>query len=327
MKYKKLIISLVGFLIIIATIAGICFGLQLSIKDGVLSVGKSIFYPYEYQMDKEGVTLTRYDGEEEEVVIPETIWGKSVITIGRECFEDNNTIKKVILNSNINEIGAFSFDDCDSLKEVLGATCVENIDAYAFSGAENLEYIEVGNSIKNVGDGAFSGCKSLKTLCEQKNIKSIGRNAFVYSVLDEFEFNKDAEIASGAFDGTPWLQNQPEEFVIYGDGNLIGYNGTDTIIEIPTEVKRINGGAFEKISNVEIYVPETVTEIGDLVFIEGENIRIYIPATVDKVGDEQEHGYTIVNNDAEVTIITTAGSTAEAHAIKYDIPYEIVDAW
>ena len=324
---KNKILKVILTIVILGMLLIIIAKRYMYIEEGTLIVKNAIIQPYSCEIHNDYVVLTQYLGEEENVVIPHEIFGKPITTIGYECFADNKKIVTVELNENITTIDTRAFASCSKLVEVKNGKNVEIINNTAFSSDSELQRVEVGKCIQTIGTGAFRKCGKLKFLEEQNNMKNIGQLAFNDAGINEFIFNKDAEIGSGAFNRTEWIQNQPEEFVIYGDGNLVGYNGTDKTIVIPKEVKRINGGAFEKISNVEIYVPETVTEIGDLVFIEGENIRIYIPDTVTRVGDEQENGYTIVNDNAEVTIITTAGSIAEAHAIKYEIPYEIVEEW
>ena len=161
----------------------------------------------------------------------------------------------------------------------------------------------------------------------QEAIVSIGELAFLDSGLKEFVFNRDVEIDGIVFDGTSWIKNQPEEFVIYGDGNLIGYNGKEEIIRIPEGIKIINGGCFTGTVAEEIYISDTVEDIREVAFSNcPNNIKVYIPASVTQVGDIEAR-YPINNDDANISIITTKDSAAHQHAKEHDIPYEIVEEW
>lgn len=83
----------------------------------------------------EGV-LTAYKGSSEEVTIP-----GNVHKIGDNVFENNTTLKKVIIHDK-----------------------VEEIDGYAFRGCTALEEIKFPDSIKELGTWAFRGCTSLTEL-------------------------------------------------------------------------------------------------------------------------------------------------------------------
>ncbi len=321
----------IRFIIVIAAITmlllGIVLGFKLRIKDGGLYIGNSVLKPYAYTIYKDHTVLEKYHGHEEEVVIPSEIFGKPVKEIGYSCFEVSEELKKVILNENVIKIGNDAFVGCDNLIEITQGESVQVIGDSAFSSCDELKEVKLGNQVEEIQDGAFARCKKLKKMYPQEALVSIGELAFLDSGLKEFVFNRDVEIGVGAFDGTSWIKNQPEEFVIYGDGNLIGYNGVDKKVVIPEGIKIINGGCFTGTVAEEIYISDTVETIRDIAFINcPKNIKVYIPASVTQVGDV-EGEYPINNDDASITIITTKDSAAHRHAKEQDIPYEIVEEW
>lgn len=319
------------FVIIIAVITGlllgIIFGFKLRIKDGGLYIGNSVLTSYAYTIHKDHVVLEKYHGQEEEVVIPSEIFGKPVKEIGYSCFEVREELKKVILNENVIKIGNDAFVGCDNLIEITQGESIQVIGSSAFMSCDELKEVSLGNQVKEIQHGAFARCKNLKKMYPQEALVSIGDRAFEESGLEEFVFNQDAEIGTLAFEETSWIRNQPEEFVIYGDGNLIGYNGDDEKVIIPEGIKILNGGCFSGMTAEEIYVPETVIEMRKFVFLNCPNpIKVYIPASVTQVGDV-EGEWPINNNDASITIITTKDSAAHRHAKEHDIPYELVEEW
>lgn len=324
---KKVIISVIVVLAAIGVFVGIFIRLQITKEEGVLRVGNSILFPYAYTIYEDHVVLEEYHGDDEVVKIPETIWGKPVTVIGRCCFEKNNNIRSVELTKYIEVIGYQAFFGCENLMEVIGGENVTSIDKLAFQVCRKLEKIEVGNKLEHIGGSAFSRCSSLEKMSPQNNLLVIENFAFNESGLEEFTFSKETEMGEGVFCETNWVKNQSEEFVIYGDGNLIGYNGTDEIVVIPDGVKKLNGDCFVGITAKEIYLPGTVTVIQPYVLTNCDDIRIYIPDSVTLMGDEEGHFPMIMSEDVDLTIITTQDSYAHKYAIEHDIPVEIVEGW
>ena len=246
--------------------------------------------------------------------------------IGFKCFEEYQGIKTLELNKNIEVIGVKAFEECENLVEVTGGINVRKVDSCAFYKCGNLKKVDLGEQLEEIDVLAFADCSSLKKMESQNNLVNIGELAFCDSALENFMFNRNVEIGSRAFDDTEWIANQPEEFVIYGDGNLIGYNGNDEIVNIPEKIKTVNGGCFDGTTAQEIYLPNTVTTVREYVFIDCNDVRVYIPDSVVHMGDEEQR-YPVVDDDATIIIITTAGSYAEQYAIENEIPYEIVEGW
>ena len=329
-KHKKLIYILVTAAGLIVLAAGVLFGLQIRMENGAFCVGRSLLTSYAYTLYEDHAVLEKYYGKKEHVTVPETILGKPVTQLEYECFAQNNRVKTVELNESLEIIGVRAFAECENLVEVKGGDKVKRIEDCAFDLCRKLETFEIGNQLESIGLGAFSVCEALKTMDSQKNLIYIGDIAFVDSGLEEFEFNRGAEIGNGVFDGTNWIANQPEEFIICGDGNLIGYTGNSETIMIPEGVRQLNGGCFQGTTAKEIYVPKTVTTICDLVFLDCNNVRVYIPDSVVQMGDKDRRykmENPIVNDDVTITIITTQGSCAEQYAREYGVSCEIVERW
>ena len=124
------------------------------------------------------VVIAGYNGESEEVTVPDSIDGYNVTAIGYRAFYLNSYIKKVTLPDTVKEIGAEAFYKCSSLEEIV-AKGVETVDTYA-----------------------FYYCEALKNIPESQNIKYIGSYAFAYTELEALTLPKTLEtIEYSAFEG------------------------------------------------------------------------------------------------------------------------------
>lgn len=73
------------------------------------------------------------------------------------------------------------------------------------------------------------------------------------------------EIGTYAFMNTPWYRYSGD-FVILGDGLLLYYQGNQTEISLPENVKRVSEGAFAGSVVKKVEMPEGVEEIGRRAF-------------------------------------------------------------
>ena len=89
----------------------------------------------------------------------------------------------------------------------------------AFESCHALRSVRIEDGVEQIAFGAFRDCENLTEVTIPKSVKRIGLNAF---------------------SGTPWLENQTDEFVVVGDGVLIRYNGTGkTELAIPAGIRSV----------------------------------------------------------------------------------------
>ena len=313
----------VFFLIIffICTTFIVLYGMRYKRVEGGVWVGSSRIIPYEYTLYEDYVVLNKYCGKDQEVVVPEKLWGRPVTVIGEDCFGRNHTIVSVKIPKTVVKIEADAFNHCNKLKEVIGGERVKEIGEYAFGDCSQLMSVELGNNIERIETGAFIECKLLTHFAEQDHLVFIGTIAFWSSGLEEFVFNRNAEICDRVFSYTLWQEKQPEQYIIYGEGALVCYNGKDESIIVPDDVKTVLGGCFTEITNSEIFLPHMLKKINKSAFTKCSNIRIYIPSDVEEVEEE------ILAGCYQVTIVTTKDSYAQQYAEEYGIPCEITENW
>lgn len=178
----------------------------------------------------------------------------------------------------------------DKRTEITIPDTITEIGEFAFARSE-INSMSIPEGVEKIGYAAFYHCDSLTNVVIPSTVK---------------------EIAPSAFDKTPWMQNWKQsgsgDFLIVGDGILLAYRGSGSVVNIPDSVKTIGADAFSGHSEISrAIIPDSVEIIGEGAFsncstlaeIEGGNsvkqIRdrafagcpisnIRIPASVEKIG-------------------------------------------
>ncbi len=123
------------------------------------------------------IAVYGYTGTDEKVIIPPTIDGKNVTAIGKCCFEDNLTIKEVVLPDTIRIIDYKAFADCKKLETINFPDNLETIGDYAFTTCHSLKSIDLKN-VKKLGECAFQLCISLEEIYVPGSVSLIVGHAF-----------------------------------------------------------------------------------------------------------------------------------------------------
>ncbi|MBO5006249.1 MAG: leucine-rich repeat protein [Clostridia bacterium] len=83
--------------------------------------------------DGTGVSITKYNGTETNVVIPETIGGKNVVSIASGAFK-GSSVERVVLNKNITKVAEGAFENCKKLDTIVIYDSLMNISSKSFTG-------------------------------------------------------------------------------------------------------------------------------------------------------------------------------------------------
>lgn len=110
------------------------------------------------------ITIVEYNGHESKVVVPQTINGLPVTTIGERAFCDNYDITSVILPEGIKTIQYAAFAECGRLYSVHLPETLKVIDSRAFQYCYQMVCINLPGSVESIGYEAFSECNSLMWL-------------------------------------------------------------------------------------------------------------------------------------------------------------------
>lgn len=148
--------------------------------------------------------LNSYEGNSENMVIPNQITGNTIVGFSVEFSFGNNTrdtIKSITFPGTIKDIPSYVFNGMPSLESVVLEEGVKYISNYAFSECKNLSSVKMPDSILTIDSGAFSGCSGLSNIKFGSNLEFIGDSAFLNcnSIIDPILPDSLRTIGSYAF--------------------------------------------------------------------------------------------------------------------------------
>lgn len=165
---------------------------------------------------------------------------------------------------------------------------IQVIGQEAFRENTFLTEVNFPDSLRIIDDKAFFDCTALKSIRIPNGVTKIGKKAFYRcTALQTVDIPSSVrEIRNQAFAGTPWIDHYPEDYVVVGDGILIRYNGSDSVLHLPTSVKRIGVNVFCDCHEItEVVLPYGVVEIGWGAFLGCSSLKnVNIPDSVTTIG-------------------------------------------
>lgn len=129
----------------------------------------------EFELIDDEYTITKYNGSNNNVIIPSMYNGLKVTTIGTEAFK-LSTIVSVQIPDSILYIEEYAFMDCSFLEEVTIPTSVIEIKKSAFENNVSLAKATIGAKI--IGESAFYSSNRLVDIVISDNTEVIGISAF-----------------------------------------------------------------------------------------------------------------------------------------------------
>lgn len=204
-------------------------------------------YTYVVYKDRKTIRITKYTGQDAELIIPSEIDGHSVIKIGEASFYRNKTLKSVYLPDSVQIISRSAFEDCTS-----------------------LEKVKMSNSIKFIYRDAFRNCSSLKEITLPASLRGILSYAFYNCTsLKKVELNQGLEtITWCAFDGCSSLEEiyMPDTVTFFG---LFVFDGCKNLrkVKLSSNLERISQGSFRDCKSLKsITIPKNISRIGNQAF-------------------------------------------------------------
>ena len=299
-----------------------------------------------------GNYVNEYAGE---IVIPETVTYESktypVTHIKSQAFKSSSVTSVTIPNS-VTYIGAYAFDHCKDLTSVTIPNSVTSIQFGAFSGCSSLTSITIPNNVTEIDDNTFSGCSGLTSITIPNSVTEIGDEAFSdCSSLTSITIpNSVTKINNSAFFGCLGLTSLNVESgntvydsrdncnaiietnlkklifgikktVIPNSVTCIGeaaFAGSDiTSIEIPSNVTKIEGGAFKNCSNLtSVTIPNSVTEIPSNPFLGCSGLTSLNVESGNAVYDSHDNCNAIINTTNKTLICGIKSTTIHNDVIK-----------
>jgi hypothetical protein len=111
---------------------------------------------FTYETNDGSITITGYDGPGGSVVIPATINGLNVTSIGNGAFDAAN-LTSVTIPAGVASIGQFAFYFCTNLVSVTMSSNIASIRGYAFQNCASLAGIYFYGNAPNLASSVFGG--------------------------------------------------------------------------------------------------------------------------------------------------------------------------
>lgn len=278
-------------------------------------------------VETEYVNIVSYNGSENDVLVPENLYGYEVLSIGTEAFKDN-PMWSIQLPANLALIGADAFSGCFNVEEIVFPASVEEIGTGALMDMTDLEMVTL-QSAADIPDWFLAGSSELTSLVIPVGVESIGANALngsgitsitipssvtnigEYAFYGAYSLSSIAipgnvlSIQNSTFEGTTILTDITlPDSVVTIESRAFANSGVTTI-NWPTSLEIIGREAFEN-SNIETAIlNEGLDSIQNLAFHNASNLQtILIPSTVSDMGTEAFEG----TSDLEILEVTSGNS-------------------
>lgn len=234
----------------------------------------------EYQINGDTVIITRYTGDAAVLEIPVQIQNLPVTQIADRAFFECRNLENITIPDSVTDIGEWAFLNCYSLTGVTFKGSEINFMGNAFAG-------DLEEKFESCGAGTYTKDRDSDYW---KNNEAISKE-----MPEGFEYSLDRR---------------------YGYVTITGYRGTDTTVEIPSQIEGlpvvyIGDRAFEKRKAVNtVIIPDSVVDIGWLAFVDCINLKnIIIPESVTTISSMAFYG---CSNLVDITFpksVTKIGSS------------------
>ena len=140
-----------------------------------------------YDGDEKYIEIVRYLGDDEKLIIPETINvnGENILVkkVGESAFKNNKTLKFVFVPKTMEVIKAQAFYGCTNLIDITFEKNSQLTDIYtnAFSDCSSLTSIIIPDSVTFIDQCAFSSCPNLTIYCEASSKPAGWHNKWNYT--------------------------------------------------------------------------------------------------------------------------------------------------
>lgn len=153
------------------------------------------------------ITITKYDLKKGDMVIPESIFGDTVIATDTLAFYNNDYIVTATFPDTLTSIGDSSFNEASNLTSVVIPESCTYLGSGALQNCPSLKNVQINAQLTEINNQVFYNCKSLETIDLPVTVESIGRFAFSEcTALKSLTIPKvTTSIASNAFRNCPNL--------------------------------------------------------------------------------------------------------------------------
>ena len=119
------------------------------------------------------VSGCKRDVADKVIVVPETVNGKKVVSVGFGAFTELENVEAIVLPDSIERIGDSAFTGCEKLKYVYLGTGLKETGSPLFNWCPVLKEIEFPDGMTVMNGAAAAGCGSLESITIPASVTDI----------------------------------------------------------------------------------------------------------------------------------------------------------
>ena len=234
------------------------------------------------------IVVGAYESSSTELLIGLEYEGLPIVEIASNAFRYHYWIKTIKIADNVKKIGSGAFEHCGSLERVELTKGLTVIEDKLFNSCESLKEVTLPEGITKIGESAFLYCKNLEKLEIPNTVKELGEFSFLNTrKLEKLTLPEGISVIPKAcFDGSGIKQiNIPSTVKKIEGGAFIGCSNLESI-EIPANCEILENYAFNSCKNLkQVILHEGLQSIGQLCFSACTSLsEIVIPSSVTTIG-------------------------------------------
>jgi hypothetical protein len=246
---------------------------------------------FTYTTNGGAITIARYTGSESVVIIPSSINGLPVTSIGDSAFKGYSFLTSVTVPDTITNIGNSAFLGCRSLTNVTIPEGISSIQDSAFASCSSLSSFIIPEGVTYIGWYAFSGT-SLTQVIIPEGVTYIGGYAFAGTSLTHVTIPNSVTVV--------WF------CAFLACANL-------TNVTISSSIAETHGGTFYDCTNLRsVTIPSNVHTILDTDFADCPNLlAMYFQGNAPALLPDPESGMygMVFSNNPSLTVYYLPGTT------------------
>lgn len=251
----------------------------------------------------EYVTISKYNGNATEIVVPDTIDGLPVKYLNQSMFSADvrKNLVSVTFPGTVKTLQNSTLKEAVSLTRITLPEGLETLELYVFSGCTSLAEVTLPASLKTISSGCFYKCTSLESIAIPKGVSYFSGESFSgctnlreitvdkenpsYTSVDGVVYSKDMTRLVYCPPAKPFIKI-PDSVTQIGTGAFMNHQ-TLSAITLSDNITSIGASAFSGCQSLtEVDVPDSVTTIGNNAFTACKNLaEIHIPDSVTSMGE------------------------------------------